>query len=319
MVIVGAGLAGLSAAKSLAGRGLRVAVLEARDRPGGRVYSVPLGGAAVDLGGQWVGPGQDRMYALAREAGVALTPTHRTGETSYRLDGRVRRSGHVPPLGPLALLEAHRIQRRIDRLADTVDPALPWETLAARALDAESVETWLGRTAWTSGARGFWKSVLEAGACAGASEVSALALAVQLRTMGGTGPLETAEQEFFVGGAGRVVEWLGGNLPDGVRTGLPVHRIEHDATGVRVHAGSGVWRAAAVIVAMPPALSARVAYDPALPALRDGLTQRVGQGAVIKCLCVYDEPFWRADGLRAYPDRACWNVMSAQAKWSIPR
>ena len=297
VVVVGAGLAGLSTARALVDRGLRVAVLEARDRPGGRVHSVALSGTTVDLGGQWVGPGQDRMYALAREAGVVLTPAHSEGETSYRLGGRLRRGGHIPPLGPLALLDAYRVQRRMDRMADSVDPAQPWGTPTARALDAESVETWLGRAAWTPKARAFWKTVVEAGACAGVPEVSALALAVQLRTMGGTGPLETAEREFFVGGVGRVVDWLADRLPDGVRTGLPVRRIEHDAAGVRVHAGSDVWRAGAVVVATPPALAGRIAYDPPLPALRDGLTQRVGQGAVVKCLCVYDGPFWRADGL----------------------
>lgn len=297
IVVVGAGLAGLTAARALNRDGLRVAVLEARDRVGGRVHSVPLGGTTVDLGGQWIGPGQERMYALAREMGAPLVRTHTAGETLYRLDGRLRRGGHRPPLGPLALLDAYQIQRRLDRLARSADPAQPGAMPAAHALDAQSVEGWLRSVAWTSGARAFWRLLAEAGACASAAEVSTLALAVQLKTTGGTGPLETAEQAFLVGGAGRVAERLAEAVPDAVHLGCAVRQIEHSGTGVTVYAGSKAWRADAVVVAMPPALTVRIAYDPPLPALRDGLTQRVGQGAVVKCLCVYATPFWRRDGL----------------------
>ena len=297
VVVVGAGLAGLSAARALRRAGLRVAVLEARERTGGRVHSVDLFGVGVDLGGQWIGPGQDRMYALAREAGAALVTTHAEGQSLYRLNGPLRRGSDVPPVGPLALLDAHRVQHQLDQAARSVDPARPGATPSARALDAVSFRAWLRSSAWTHGARSLWAAVIEAGACAAASEVSALAVAVQLRTMGGTGPLETAEREFFAGGAGRVVERLAEAVSDSVRLGQPVRRIERSDAGVHVHTGAEVWRAEAVVVAVPPALAGRISYDPPLPALRDGLTQRVGQGAVIKCLLVYDEPFWRRDGL----------------------
>ncbi|WP_420426809.1 flavin monoamine oxidase family protein [Algiphilus sp.] len=294
VIVVGAGLAGLSAARSLARRGFEVAVLEARDRVGGRVHSVPIDGTVVDLGGQWIGPGQERAYRLASEAGVSLTSTYTSGQTVYALDGRIRRGGHLPPLGSLSLLDAHRIQRRLERLANA---ATSRPTAAMQALDAVSTERWLHSVGWTRGAKAFWRLLLEAGACATAGEVSTLALAHQLKTMGGTGPLETAEQDFVVGGAGQLAQQLMVEISDCVHPGEPVERIEHGAEGVCVLTAHGKWQALAVIVAMPPALAARIAYSPILPALRDGLTQRFGQGAVVKCLCVYDHPFWREDGL----------------------
>lgn len=297
-VVVGAGLSGLVAARWLSRRGLRVAVLEARPRVGGRIHShVRTDGLAVDLGAQWIGPDQRRMHALAREAGLALTPTYADGDTVYSFGGRVRRGRRVPPLGPLALLDVLQVQHRIGRSARQVPPDRPWTAPRAAAWDGETAETWLRRTAWTAGGRAFWRAVVEGGACAGAAEVSALSVLAQVSTVDGLGPLETAEQEFVVGGAAQVPEALATELGDAVRLGCPVSRIEQDADGVCVWAGRERWHARAVIVAVPPALAGRIVYAPPLPALRDQLTQRLGQGSVIKCVCVYDEPFWRRDGL----------------------
>src|ERR687885_1727204 len=77
VVVVGAGLAGLSAARELRAAGRDVVVLEARDRVGGRTLNHPIGdGKVVELGGQWVGPTQDRVLALAKDLGVATFPTY---------------------------------------------------------------------------------------------------------------------------------------------------------------------------------------------------------------------------------------------------
>ena len=77
----------------------------------------------------------------------------------------------------------------------------------------------------------------------------------------------------------------------------PVRRIEWSANGVRLTADGVDVRAEHVIVAVPPTLAGRLWYDPPLPGYRDQLTQRVPMGAVIKCFAIYDEPFWRAQGL----------------------
>ena len=79
VIVVGAGLAGLNAARKLVAHGLTVRVLEARNEVGGRTKTVQINGHAFDVGGQWTGPGQPRMSALIDELGLDTTPTHRQG------------------------------------------------------------------------------------------------------------------------------------------------------------------------------------------------------------------------------------------------
>jgi monoamine oxidase len=106
-----------------------------------------------------------------------------------------------------------------------------------------------------------------------------------------------AQQDRFVGGSQvislRMAEELGG----AVRLSAPVRRIEHSPDGVTVHADGVSARGRRAIVAVPPTLAGRISYDPPLPGLRDQLTQRMPQGTVIKCMAVYDSPFWRDQGL----------------------
>src|SRR3954451_18970304 len=92
VIVVGAGLAGLGAAREVQRRGAGALVLEARDRVGGRTLNEPIGdGKVVEVGGQWIGPGQDRIAALARELGVDTFPTHTAGENVIEFHGKLRR------------------------------------------------------------------------------------------------------------------------------------------------------------------------------------------------------------------------------------
>ena len=96
-------------------------MLEARDRVGGRVLNEEIGdGKVVEVGGQWIGPTQDRMAALARELGVETFPTWAEGENLIEHGGRLRRyRGTIPRLNPLALVDVELAQRRLNRLART--------------------------------------------------------------------------------------------------------------------------------------------------------------------------------------------------------
>jgi monoamine oxidase len=147
VVVVGAGLAGLTAARRLSARGVSVVVVEARDRVGGRVHNHDIGdGKVVEVGGQWIGPTQDRLAALAAQLGVDTFPTHGEGHNLIEYGGAVRRySGTIPRINPAVLLDVERAQRRLNRLARGVPLPAPWEAANAAKLDGQTLATWMRR------------------------------------------------------------------------------------------------------------------------------------------------------------------------------
>jgi monoamine oxidase len=305
VVVVGAGLAGLTAARDVAGSGREVVVLEARDRVGGRTLNEPLGdGLVVEVGGQWIGPTQDRIAGLAGELGVATFPTHSSGERVIEFDGDLRRySGRIPPVAKRVLVDLEQASRKLDRLAGRVALDAPWRTPGAKRLDSQTFWSWMRRNVYTRGGRSLVELAIEAVWAAEPADLSLLHVLFYIRSAGSFGVLlETeggAQQDRFVGGSQAVSVRMAEELGDRVRLSEPVRRIEHgpDGGGVVVEADGALVRGRAVIVAIPPVLCGRIAYDPPLSAARDQLTQRVPQGSVIKCVAVYEHPFWRDDGL----------------------
>jgi monoamine oxidase len=303
VAVVGAGMAGLAAATELKERGASFVVLEARDRVGGRLQSIELEpGTWIDVGGQWVGPTQDRLYALARRHGAELFPTWTAGENVVEIGGRLARyTGTIPRLRPHVLADVSQAMLRIDRLAAKVPVEAPWEAAKALQWDSQTTWSWLRRNMATRGGRALMEIGVKAVWAAMPADVSFLHFLFYVASAGKMDLLlDTeggAQQDRFVEGtgtlAGRVAETLG----DRVIRGAPVRRIEWSADGARLHAGGAQVGARRVIVAVPPTLAGRIWYDPPLPGYRDQLTQRVPMGAVIKCFAIYDEPFWRAQGL----------------------
>jgi len=304
VVIVGAGLAGLMAARTLAAEGRGVMVVEARDRVGGRLLNEPIGdGKVVEVGGQWIGPGQDHLAALAVELGVETFPTYSQGENVIEHAGRVRRyRGTVPKLNFAVLLDAERAQRRLNKMAAEVSLEAPWETPGAEELDGQTAETWLRRHVRTRGARALMQLGIEAVWAAQPEDISLLHLLFYIRSAGSLDLLfDTeggAQQDRFVGGSQRVAERMAEELgPGRLLLEAPARRISHGGQGVRVEAGEHTVTGRRVVVAVAPSLAGRIDYEPALPGLRDQLTQRMPLGTVAKCMAIYEEPFWRADGL----------------------
>jgi monoamine oxidase len=302
VVVVGAGLAGLQAANDLAAGGLDVRLVEARERVGGRTLNHSVGERdddVVELGGQWVGPTQTEVLRVARDLGLDTYPTNCDGENVFEDDrGRISRyTGTIPRVNPLVLADYGQAALRLDRLAKRVSVDAPWSTPKADRLDAETFATWIRRNARTRLARATMETACRAVFSVEPSELSLLHVLFYIRSAGGWDPLldtpDGAQQDRVVGGSQQISLRLAERLGDRVELERPVRTIRHDADGVDV---DGI-RARRAIVAVPPALAGRIVYDPPLPAARDQLTQRMPMGAVIKCMAIYDEPFWRRDGL----------------------
>ena len=304
VAVVGAGLAGLTAARDLMAAGHSVAVVEARDRVGGRTLNEPLDdGKVVEVGGQWIGPTQDRMAALAREVGVDTFPTYAQGENLNEWRGTMRRyKGSIPKINPAVLVDVEQAQQRLNRMARSVPLDRPWAAAKAARWDSTTVRTWMERSMATRGGKDLLALGVQSVWATEPEDFSLLHMLFYIHSGGSLAMLfDTeggAQESRFVGGSQLVSQRLAERLGDDVvHLGAPVRRIEHGADGVTVVADGLTVRAQRVIVALAPTLAGRIAYDPPLPGHRDQLTQRTPMGVVAKTMAVYDEPFWRADGL----------------------
>jgi len=303
VVVIGAGMSGLVTARELRKLGAEVVVLEARDRVGGRTLNHPLGNdKIVELGGQWVGPGQDHIVALAEELGVETFPTYDTGRKVLHFRGRRRTyRGAVPKTGPVGSADLGIAMLRLERMASTVPAEAPWAARRADRWDAQTFASWISRNTRTRFAHEILTLWSESVLAVDPGDLSLLHVLAHANAHHGMIALCStgggAQERRFVGGSQRVSLRLAEELGDTVVLDQPVRRIESGGGGVVVHAGSATYAAERVVVAMSPALAARISYDPALPAARDQLTQRMPMGSIAKCIAVYDEPFWRTRGL----------------------
>jgi monoamine oxidase len=301
--VVGAGYAGLTAARRLSQNGKSVAVLEARDRVGGRIWTYHLpDGTPIDRGGGWLGPRHDAIFGLAREVGVSTYKTWVKGSHLLIDHGKTRRyKGLIPKISPAAIVTLALAQTRLNRMAKQLPVDAPWDGEHSREWDAQSVKSWIDHAGIrTPIAQELFEMAVRGLMTGDLEEASLLHLLFLVRGHGSINTLfsiENGAQENMVdGGAGSIARRMADELGDAVRVNAPVRSITQHDDHVVVETDELTVAARRAVVTIPPALVLDIAFEPALPHDRLTLYRNDVAGPESKTLIVYDEPFWRADG-----------------------
>ncbi|MBU0583641.1 MAG: FAD-dependent oxidoreductase [Alphaproteobacteria bacterium] len=275
VVVVGAGFAGLAAANQIKAAGVDCLVLEARDRVGGRVEAGSNGlGETVDLGGQFICDDMPEIMALARQHGKTLVRAYTVG------------AGLVQPIPQNADDLYGRVTAMRDRL-NAIEPDDP-------SIAGLSVAAWTAAQADEKDAKAGFLSMIEGLWCQPPADVPLWYLIGNDRRITNEVPeLQYLLKETIHSLAVDLARPLG----DAVRLSEPAERIVQDASGITVKTPRGTISARKLIVAVPPVMAGRIAFDPPLP---KSLADALGawrSGRVIKAFVRYKEPFWRERGL----------------------
>ena len=303
VAVVGAGPAGLMAARQLVRAGHTVVVLEARDRVGGRTWSDTVDGAWLEIGGQWVSPDQTELLGLLDELGKETYPRYRDGEAVYVApDGtRTRYTGDRFPVSEATAAEMERLIAVLDDLTAQVGPHEPWAHPLARELDTVSFHHWLRQQSDDEEACLNIGLFIAGGMLTKPAHAFSTLQAVLMAASAGSFS-NLVDEDFIldrrvVGGMQSVSLAMAEELGEAVHLGTPVRTIRWDDEGATVVSDRVTVRARRVVMAVPPNLYSRVSYEPPLPRRQHQLHQHLSLGLVIKVHAVYDTPFWREDGL----------------------
>jgi monoamine oxidase len=305
VAVVGAGLAGLTAAIDLVDAGFDVVVLEARDRVGGRVHTLydPFTpGLHAEAGGESIDDNHDRIQALVARFGLATErrPPNKLLEsvTYYRRHRSpittflARRDGAV-------VTDYLRFNDTLAAFSEGIDPEHPERSPRAAALDRRTLDEFIRAQRLVPEAEFLVRLQNRAEYNAEASELSMLFVAQQTAVLAGV-PDSASETMRIAGGNSRLPQAMAAALGDRVRLRAPVTRVEHDAGGVRVHAGGEPIDAAHVILALPPPPLRRVVFEPALPARVATMIRRLDLGQAVKVTREYASRFWEAEGVPGF-------------------
>lgn len=303
VVIVGAGAAGLTAANELRKAGLSVAVLEARERVGGRLWTDVVDGAMLELGGQWVSPDQDALIDTVAELGLDTFSRYREGDSVYvGPDGTVSRfTGEMFPVSPETERTIDEITRRLDAMVAEIDPDRPFAHPKAAEWDTITWDAWLRQQ--TDDDEAVRNLAFATGSAMLTKPTHAFSLLQSLLMAASAGSYShLVDADFIldkrvVGGLQQVPVLLAERLGDDVFLNRPVRTVEWSDAGVTAHADGLTVRARSAVLAVAPVLYNRISFVPPMPRLQHQMHQHISMGFVIKVHAVYATPFWREKGL----------------------
>jgi monoamine oxidase len=315
VIVIGAGLAGLAAARHLRRAGRSVLILEARDRVGGRTHSEPHGDVVIDRGGAWIGPTQTRMLQLIREYGIQVMRQPTDGKNVYVARNQRREHGNkflgILPIGSVppdlsVLPDLAWLSLRLNQLSRQVPVDAPWAAKKAALWDSMTLAEWLRKNTrnplslrlaaasfeaiWGAEARDMsFLFALHYVACAG-DETHAGNFERLINDRDG------AQDSRFVKGSQTLALAMAQELGDCIHLNCAVQGITQNP--VRVHTADGRCLAAArVIVALPPPMRARLGLLSPAHAPTINVHPCPPMGAIVKCVAIYEKPFWREQGL----------------------
>ncbi|GAB3560188.1 flavin monoamine oxidase family protein [Spelaeicoccus albus] len=318
VVIVGAGLLGLTAADQLTRNGYEVVVLEGRDRVGERIRRAEVAGNSVDAGATWVAPDHAALRELAARLGIEFVAQFHQGKGVISLGGKRRVEG-LTALAPWVMADIARVMSVLQKRVDDLPLENPWTHPSAARLDAMSFGEWLRRTRALKGTRAFMNMICTVHWGAPVGDVSLFNVMRYIKTLGGLEHMLAVEggdqQDRILGTAHGLVTALAETVDSHARTDAsvekstaaidtprvlldaPVERITTSEDRVTVETGTHRIDGRYVIVTASPMHRATIEFSPALPAQHYGLARSWRLGALSKAFVAYDRPFWRDDGL----------------------
>ncbi|XP_071440613.1 amine oxidase [flavin-containing] B-like [Hetaerina americana] len=321
VLVVGAGLSGLSAARLLRSRGKEVVVLEANDRVGGRTLTLHDDGATssaltsrqsygwADMGASYVGPTQDHVLRLCRDLGLKTFPCKADDDSLHYSRGWTHRYQTTWPTfwwsNPIAGWDVRYVTNKMDDMAATIPIREPWKAPKAAEWDQITVQEFLQKTCWTKDAVEFMKALCCLNNTAESYQMSLLFYLWYMRQ--GNSLLRLwyidggAQERKIIGGTQQISLRIAESLGERVKLNDPVAQINYDGSAngsVTISTLSGKeYKGSHVILAMPPCVQMKIHFNPPLPPLRQQLLQRIPMGTVVKCLVFYNHAFWVDKGL----------------------